>query len=484
MKLSITKKLVAAFVGLTFVVLAATLLLARWSFQQGFLDYINALELTRLERLQSSIAQEYLAAEQTWSAVDARRFGNLLRDTNLGGNALAPNRVRNGRPPRLGPPRSGAGPNSASRGMPPTALYDANGKHIAGPQVSAATPGVIRVDVVLNGMAIGELRSEPRRQLTTPLATAFSQQQLKTSWTIGACCLLLALGLSIWLARGLLGPVQRMITAVSSLSRGDYSQQLLEENRGDELGALTRDLDRLAATLASNRSSRQRLLADISHELRTPLTVLTGEIEALKDGVRPFDAEQLTSLDQEVSRLRLLIDDLYEFALSDVGGLRYELQAIDLSACVSTAVSAVLPRAEQQGISLKLAGQNPALLMGDRKRLDQLLRNLLENSLAYTDTPGEIHVAVATQADEVIVTIEDTAPGASVEECDALFDPLYRLDRSRSRHSGGAGLGLAICQNIVTAHDGKLQASPSPFGGIQIVATFPGHITHSKEESP
>ncbi len=111
----------------------------------------------------------------------------------------------------------------------------------------------------------------------------------------------------------------------------------MNEARRDELGQLTRDLDRLGSTLEGNQSSRKRLLADVSHELRTPLTVLCGEIEALKDGLREFDQTQLASLDQEVQRLRYLVDDLYELSISDVGGLRYQFGDVNLSACVQHA---------------------------------------------------------------------------------------------------------------------------------------------------
>jgi two-component system sensor histidine kinase BaeS len=308
---------------------------------------------------------------------------------------------------------------------------------------------------------------------------------LQTSWLLGVSSLVLAFGVSLLLARGLLAPVRRMINSVAQLSRGNYSHRM-NESRGDELGQLTCDLDRLGSTLEANQSSRKRLLADISHELRTPLTVLAGEIEALKDGVRAFDATQLASLDQEVQRLRHLIDDLYQLSLSDVGGLRYQFVMVNIRESVRDAVDGMHNRATAQGIELSLlypddsTAEDEILVTADVQRLDQLLQNLLENALAYTDAPGRIITKLSRTPTHVVITIDDTAPGVSDADCEKLFDPLYRQEASRSRHTGGAGLGLAICRNIVGAHGGSISASPSALGGL----TMRIEIPLSEEDTP
>ncbi len=228
------------------------------------------------------------------------------------------------------------------------------------------------------------------------------------------------------------------------------------------------DLDRLAGTLEQSRSVRRRWLADISHELRTPVTVLAGEIEALKDGVRSFDRQQLHSLDEEVQRLQHLIHDLYELSLSDVGGLRYEFTTVDLKDCVDSALETIRKRASEPEIELVVRGDAGTLVNADAMRMDQLFRNLVENSLAYTDSPGRIEAAVTRDAERAVIEIQDTPPGVTDAECEHLFEPLYRRDASRSRSTAGAGLGLAICRNIVEAHGGEITASPSTLGGLCI----------------
>ncbi len=452
--------------GLTLLVLLATLGLARWSFERGFLDYVNALEQERLERIALELEQDYLAAGKSWAFLTPEIFDALLRPSAPAGpgprGALPPaDAPGDGRPPMGRPPP----PLEIVDQAPPTALFDVNDRHIAGNRRINGSIEQIRVPIVVDGALVGELRSVPRRQLGSPQETEFSKQQMKASWVIGIASLALALGVSLVLARGLLAPVRRMISGVARLSNGDYSTPL-NESRADEIGQLMSDLDRLASTLEKSRSARRRWQADISHELRTPMTVLAGEIEALKDGVRSFDRQQLHSLDEEVERLQHLIDDLYELSLSDVGGLRYEFTTVDLKDCVESALETIRKRASGQGIELVVKGDADTLVNADARRMDQLFRNLVENSLAYTDSPGRVEVTVTRDVERAVIEIQDTPPGVTGAECENLFEPLYRRDASRSRSTAGAGLGLAICRNIVEAHGGAITASPSALGGL------------------
>ena len=478
---TLSKKLILAFLGLTLVVLLSTLGLARWSFEQGFLDYVNALEETRLRLLAGDLSQEYLGAGKSWSTLTERRFEAILWEKSpenpeeqiRAGIPPPPNGVlpphelrREDHPP---PDARREGPSSLG---PPTALYSASGQLVAGTLPSIADLKPIRVPVTVNGETVGELRSAPRRHFESPQETAFSRQQWITSGLIGIASLVLAAIVSLALTRALLAPIRRAMSGISRLSNGDYSTRL-DERRTDELGQLMGDLDRLAHKLEENRSSRQRWLADISHELRTPVTVLTGEIETMKDGIRPLDMEQVLSLDQEVMRLRRLIDDLYELSVSDIGGLSYSFAPVDIRQSVTTAVDAVRMRAGENNIEVKVTGEIDRMISADSRRLDQLFVNLLENSLAYTDSPGRIEITLSSTEDSVAVTIEDTPPGVEEDEYEKLFEPLYRHEVSRSRRTAGAGLGLAISRNIVDAHRGTIAASRSKLGGLRIQLVFP-----------
>lgn len=488
MVLTISKKLVLAFLGLTVVVLVSTLGLARWSFEQGFLDYVNALEEKRLEPLALQLALEYRKDGDSWSALTEQRFRRLLREqtpeldddvARIGrANPLdfpRPGPPEDERPPiRRGPPDEGHPPTGhPPRLGPPTALFS-GGQLIAGLSFPTTESKPISVPIVVEGKRVGELRSAPRRHFDSPQETAFSRQQWLTSGVIGLVALLMAVATSMLLTRILLAPIRCVLTSISRLSKGDYSARL-NKPRKDELGQLMSGLDRLAHKLEESQTARKRWLADISHELRTPLTVLTGEIEAMKDGIRSLDMKQIHSLDQEVLRLRSLIDDLYELSISDIGGLRYSFDEVNIRDSVTAAVDAVTARASEKSIEITVRGETDKMSRADSQRLDQLFVNLLENSLAYTDSPGKIEIYLLTSKEGLVVNIQDSTPGVNADECEKLFEPLYRHENSRSRRTAGAGLGLAICRNIVDAHHGSIVASPSELGGLCVRILLPTH---------
>jgi len=357
-------------------------------------------------------------------------------------------------------------------GPPPTALFDLQGKKIVGHDFFRQGRESIDVPVVVDGQTIAILKSEPKRRLDSTIETAFSRQQWITSGVIGVASLLFAALVSWGLVALLLSPVRRMIDGVNRLSRGDYSQQLAD-NRHDEFSQLIGDINHLTNTLEKNQTSRRRWIADISHELRTPLAILVGEIEALKDGIRQFNAEQLESIDQEIQRLRHLTDDLYELSLSDMGGLRYEFAEIDLADCVTQVIKSHELSATEKGITMTFEGESSVLISADSKRINQLLTNIIRNSLDYTDSPGRVECSLQLRRGSTILNISDTAPGVPQDECSQLFEPLYRQDASRTRRGSGAGLGLAICKNIVEAHRGSIAATSAVLGGLQIIIELP-----------
>lgn len=466
MKLTITHKLILAFSALTLLILIATLVLARWSFEKGFLDYVNAIEQTRLEQIGNELSEEYIKAGSSWDSMTPEHFDEVVHHAMRG---LRKN--GKGKPPH----HMGRPPGPGHRRGPPTALFGEMGQQIVGSNLIDTSTNEnikhIAVPILINNEVVGELRSNLRRVFNTPQETAFSKQQLRTSWIIGIISLVLAIMISMFLAKGLLAPIRRMIGNVAQLSDGDYSVRL-NEKRSDELGQLMSDFDHLAMKLEENQSSRRRWLAEISHELRTPLTVLTGEIEALKDGLRKFDKEQLNSLEQEAKRLHYLVDDLYELSLSDIGGLRYEFTKIDLNSCLDTAAAGIQERLASQNIELVIKS-NTVWVNADAKRIIQLFTNLFENSLAYTDAPGRIEVTLFHSGELAVIEIKDTPPGVDDLVCEQLFVPLFRQEVSRSRRTGGAGLGLSICRNIVKAHNGIITASPSSLGGLCIRIELP-----------
>lgn len=317
------------------------------------------------------------------------------------------------------------------------------------------------------GGTVGWLTVDPIKQVSAVRDVSFLRQQSSAFTTIAIALLLGAALLAILLARHLSRPLGAVTSVVKRLAEGDYGSRVAARGK-DEITELSQNIDTLARTLDDNQHARQRWIADISHELRTPLAIMRGELESLQDGVRPVDSLSIDSLHAEIIRLGKLVNDLHELSLSDIGALTYQMQPIDLGEVLDEAVELFHQRLASRDLALEYsrdAGEQWPI-NGDRQRLLQLFTNLLENSLRYTDAGGRIIIRLKRYGRRAVIEIADTTPTVSMEECDKLFDRLYRVDPSRTRAQGGSGLGLSICKNIADAHNAVIKAAPSELGGI------------------
>ncbi len=356
--------------------------------------------------------------------------------------------------PGLGPP----GPHGIT-------LFDAARNRLIGPEPSPE--GLRLVPVEVEGETVGWLGTPALPPPSSEAELRFLERQQQALMLIGMITLLVAGIASSLLAWRLLRPVKAVAAGARALAAGQFGSRVEVKGR-DEIAGLAADFNHLAETLERNESARRRWIADISHELRTPLAVLRGEIEALQDGVRAATPENIASLHGEVQQLTKLVEDLYQLALSDLGALSYRMEGLTPAELVEEAVATFRNRFQEAGIALEPVIAPCGEIDGDRQRLSQLLHNLLENSLRYTDRGGRAVLRVAQREAEVVIELIDSAPGVPAERLERLFDPLYREEGSRNRARGGAGLGLAICRNIVEAHQGVIEALPSPFGGVRI----------------
>jgi two-component system sensor histidine kinase BaeS len=205
--------------------------------------------------------------------------------------------------------------------------------------------------------------------------------------------------------------------------------------------------------------------------------VLRGELEALADGVRPLKREAVLSLQEEVARLGGLVDDLHLLAMSDLKALPCQFEACDADQVLTRVLQRFEPRARDKGLALKhnIHPDDSMPVQWDAARIEQLLVNLLENSLRYTDAPGQVQVSIKRVGKRIELDIDDSAPGVPRADLPRVFEPLYRADAARSRHNGGSGLGLAICEAIVRSHGGRIAAIQSELGGLRVHVDVPVH---------
>jgi len=371
-----------------------------------------------------------------------------------------------------GRPRHGPNGRTPRLFRGPMALYDSAGNFVAGNDNGINEKEKLSAPIIYKQNVVGEIQAQKKVKFSSDVESSFSKQQTKASFIIAVLSLFIA-GIASWLlARMLLAPTYKMTSSIGALVKGDFDNRL-DVNRNDELGQLMRDINRLSETLQQNQLSRKRWMADISHELRTPVAILSGELEAVLDGIRPLNQQTVESLNHEVIRLKSLIDDLYQLSLSDIGGLRYEFNLVDLGELIGVVIGQYRSRINDAGLTLDVDLSDDVKVDADGSRLEQLFTNLLNNSIAYTDAPGKLLIALEQKGDNAVIRFVDSAPGVDLDQMDEIFQPLYREDRSRNRRKAGAGLGLTISQNIVHGHQGSIDVKTSELGGLEFTVTLP-----------
>jgi two-component system sensor histidine kinase BaeS len=349
-------------------------------------------------------------------------------------------------------------------------LLDGQGRQVAGVPLTVAEP--FRLPIELDGAVIGWLLLSPPQWFEDDLAQRFNSQHNRSLTWISVGVLALAFLLGWLFGEGLLRRIRTLARGSRQLAGGDFGTRIADHGQ-DELSALSEDFNRLAAALERNEELRRRAMADVSHELRTPVAVARAELDALIDGIRPCTKANLEQLQGRLLALVRLLDDLYDLALSDAGALDYRFSPLDLGETVQVAVAQMEGAFARKGIALQLECDDELPMDGDRGRLRQVLDNLLGNSLRYTDPKGVTRVVARRAGAWIRVSVEDTAPGVEPEALERLFDRFYRVETSRSRAKGGAGLGLAICRNIVEAHRGSIQARAADAGGLAVEIRLP-----------
>lgn len=327
--------------------------------------------------------------------------------------------------------------------------------------------------VEIDNEKVGYIGYSHREKLTESLDIQLEQRQRELI-TYSVAFLVLITGLLLLpIAHYFIHPILAVTQGMRALTAGRFDTRL-KVNRRDELGQLLQDFNHLSKSLEKNQQSRNQWIADISHELRTPLTIIRGDIEAMKDGVRPLNQHSLDNLHNEVIHLNRLIDDLYQIALNDVGGLRYQMTRVNFTSLVNNALENFRPQAEAKGLAIHAQlPEQDLFLLGDNDRLHQMIANLIANSIAYTDQPGHIYIKLTQNKKVLHLELEDTAPSVSEEAMKHLFERFYRAEGSRNRRFGGAGIGLALVQQIVHAHQGDVTVSASSHGGLKFYLTLP-----------
>ena len=273
------------------------------------------------------------------------------------------------------------------------------------------------------------------------------------------------------LTRPIVGRVTALARAVRATRNGALDQQVAVVGN-DELADLARSFNAMSSDLASSEARRRQLLSDVSHELRTPLTNVIGSIEAMQDGLRTAGREELAAMHEEAMLLVRLVDDLRDVTLADAGELTLERVPIDATSAARRATEAFPPLPDRAPIVLHTPAE-PVAVTADARRLAQVLRNLLENARTHARAGTVVTLTVEATSSTVRFSVHNDGTPIPAEHLDRIWDRFYRVDGSRTRSTGGMGLGLAVVKRLVEAHGGEVAVRSSEAEGTTFSASFP-----------
>lgn len=474
-------------------VVVAVLVVGGLSFlnlRSGFKDYMQVRDDEQLMRFVAMVERRAATdVDLQWLRQDPDPMRALMDE--FSGRAPRaqrppPPQQGYGRPPRRedGPPGQQPPPPRASDSAPRTPrgqgslgermlVRDAQGLRLAGRPQPPGSPRTTRA-INVNGVEVAfvDLMPEPEPE---GVDARFLQHQTSRLIWAALGTILAAVLAAWWMARRWSRPLLALQSATRAISRGRRPEPL-QPAGAREIAQLMEDVNNMTAELARLETARRVWIAQISHELRTPLSVLRGEMEAIEDGARQPTAQVMSSLRDEVQQLTRLVDDLHTLSVADVNGLRCDFTPGDAHARLWRVAQRFEAQAQQRGLTLQLPPRTaaPMEVNWDFGRIEQLLTNLLTNSLRYTDAPGTIAMDWHSDGRIVTLTVDDSAPGVSDADLRELFEPLFRGDKARQRgNQHGSGLGLAIARSIVHAHQGTVSANASSRGGLQMCVRLP-----------
>ncbi len=287
-----------------------------------------------------------------------------------------------------------------------------------------------------------------------------------------ALALCAAFAVAAVMAKRLSAPIARAIETAQMIARGSYEIKNREKSTIRELNQLTGAVNDLAATLGKQERLRKQLTADVAHELRTPLATLQSHIEALLDGVWEVGPERLQVCHNEVIRLNRMVADLSKLAKYESENMVLNRTEFDLTALIRELVLNFESEFARKGVTINVFGEG-AIVLADRDKLSQIMINLVANALKFTPTGGMVEIQVFNRVNEVEIMVKDNGSGIVEKDQPLIFERFYRADKSRSRLTGGTGIGLAIVKTLVEAHQGTITVNSKIGIGTEFTIILP-----------
>jgi len=274
------------------------------------------------------------------------------------------------------------------------------------------------------------------------------------------------------ISKTFLKPIYAIQENTKFIEEGSYGKVSDVGTNTIELSDLSLAINNMAVKLEQQENIRKRMTADISHELRTPLATLSSHIEAFLDGVWEPTPERLGIIQNEITRLTKLIKDLGDLSSLENEGARFEKKEINLSVLFSNIIESFEPLFHSEEITLEKSIKVNILFKGDADRLNQIFINIISNALKYTNKGGRVYVVMDEDKDRIHIKVMDNGIGISKQDLPYVFERFYRGDKSRSRETGGKGIGLTITKALVEAHNGTIKISSEQDEGTTVEIQF------------
>ena len=293
--------------------------------------------------------------------------------------------------------------------------------------------------------------------------------------------LIAAVIISLSFSGQILNQIQKMLQVSKKISEGKFNERIilpgnLSPDDMDELHQLAVGFNQMTEKLEKNEEIRKQLIGDVSHELRSPLAFIKASIEGIADGIIPASPQSFLEIQEEIERLARLVNDLQELSIIEAGTYTLNKKRVEIQDLLSPLINQMQPQFKKKKIQFQLdIDENIPEIKVDTDRIKQVFTNILSNAIRFTPESGTIRVKIASVEDKYVRSeISDSGIGIPKDQLRKIFTRFYRVDKSRSRDSGGSGIGLTIAKQLVEGHNGKIWAeSPGVNKGTRIIFTLP-----------
>lgn len=289
---------------------------------------------------------------------------------------------------------------------------------------------------------------------------------------ISLIMIIVVISISIFLSQQISKPIIVVSKMTDSIKKGGYDQTLEYESSIVEIDNLINSINNLSKELYNMENMRKRLTSDISHELRTPLTSIQTHLEAMIDGIWEPSEERLISVNEEVIRISHLVNQLKNLAKFDSEESKLDISEVDLKQLVKNIIYNNESYALEKNIKINSNLEELSAFI-DKEKISQVIINLISNAIRYTNNNGEIFIKLYKIDDLMKISVKDNGIGIPNESVDYIFERFYRVDKSRSRNTGGTGVGLTICKSIIDLHGGNIEVKSEVNVGSEFIITIP-----------